>query len=156
MAYGSYKVHPVAELFPLLEGEEFDGLAADFEAHGLLQPIGLDPDKKTLVDGRNRFLACQSVGVKPVFKVLGSDYDEDMIMDYIASANVHRRHLSIGQLGAIAVELRERFAVEAKKRQQDHGGTAPGRRATLGSQSFEVKGRSAEQAARPWEWGRQR
>src|SRR5580698_9900828 len=62
-----FKIHPSAELFPLLEGEEFDELVRDIETHGLNEPIWLHPDGRVL-DGRNRLRACIKAGVKPEFR----------------------------------------------------------------------------------------
>ena len=58
--------HPLADIFPLLEGREFDELVEDIRLHGLHEQIVLHDDK--ILDGRNRYRACQEVGVAPQFK----------------------------------------------------------------------------------------
>ena len=47
------KCHPIATLFPLMEGEEFEAFKADIAAHGVREPVWLHPDGR-LLDGRNR------------------------------------------------------------------------------------------------------
>lgn len=94
---GPYEVHPFADDFPLMEGEEFADLVQDVKKNGLREPILLTHDGRTLVDGRNRYRACEAAGVDPVFERLGSHYTEPMILDLIASKNLARRQLNAGQ-----------------------------------------------------------
>ena len=51
------EVHPTANLFPMIEGTEFDELVADLRQNGLRTPLVLHPDGR-LLDGRNRLRAC--------------------------------------------------------------------------------------------------
>jgi ParB-like chromosome segregation protein Spo0J len=85
------KFHPLANLFPLIEGEEFEALRADVKAHGLRESITLLGG--AILDGRNRYRACQRANVKPRFV----DYDGADPLAFVISANVHRRHLTASQ-----------------------------------------------------------
>lgn len=86
------KVHPVADLFPMLADDELKELAEDIKARGLLQPIVLDAEGRVL-DGRNRLAACELAGIEPTFATFDGD-DPD---GYALSVNIARRHLTKGQ-----------------------------------------------------------
>ena len=45
------KVHPAADLFPMMSEDELRELGEDIRANGLLSPIVIDADDDTLVDG---------------------------------------------------------------------------------------------------------
>ncbi len=97
-------VHELAKFFPAIEGDDFAALCADIEAHGLLNPIVTYEDK--ILDGSNRARACDKVGVKPRYE----PFVNGKAFDYVVSQNIHRRHLTIGQLSALANEFAKRGA----------------------------------------------
>jgi protein gp37 len=130
---GPYTVHPFAELFPLIEGDAFDELVRDIKSQGQREPIVLTADQSTIIDGRNRYRACMAAGSDPVFTTLHHRYDDEMILDFILSGNLHRRHMNPGQLAMLAVDLIPVFQGIAKKAQK--AGNARGGEATPGGKS---------------------
>lgn len=111
---GPYEVHPFADAFPLVEGEEFDELVQDVKRNGLREPIILSHDRRVLIDGRNRYRACEAAGVDAVFETLGPHYDERRILDLIVSKNLARRHLTPGQRAMVALEYEKAIAAAVK------------------------------------------
>lgn len=93
--------HEIANMFPLMEGAEFDALVADIRKNGLLEPIWIYEDK--ILDGRNRHKACQLAGIKPQFV----RYTKGDPLAFVVSKNVHRRHLNESQLAVIAEKLKK-------------------------------------------------
>lgn len=114
--YGPYRVHPVANAFPLIDGPEFSQLVDDIRDNGLQEPIWLSADEETIIDGRNRYRACMAAGVDPNFRTIPASWDELSIIEFIISLNIRRRHMSAGQLGFLALELEGPIAVAAKAR----------------------------------------
>jgi protein gp37 len=117
---GPYEVHPAADAFPLIEGEEFEELVQDIKRNGLREPIVLSHDKTVLIDGRNRYRACEAAGVDMVHRTLGRHYDEVMILDLIVSLNVARRHLNQGQKAMTALALEALYATALKPGRPEH------------------------------------
>ena len=88
--------HPLANLFPLMEGAEAEALGDDIKANGQREPIWLL--EGTTLDGRNRYLQCCRVGVEPVT----SDYDGEGPLAFVISMNLKRRHLNESQRAWVA------------------------------------------------------
>jgi len=93
------RFHPIANLFPMLQNEQFDRLAADIRENGLHQPIveyeGL------ILDRRNRHLACVEAGIP----IRNEKYEGDDPVGYVIGVNLHRRHLNENQRAMIASRL---------------------------------------------------
>ncbi len=109
--------HPAARLFPLIKGDEFEALVDDIRENGQREPILLHPDG-SILDGRNRYLACRKLGIEPKLEHWDGEGSPEEI---VLSLNLHRRHLSSAQRAAIAVEILPRLEAEAKERQREAG-----------------------------------
>jgi len=94
------KFHPLASVFPLLEGEDFETLTESIRANGLREPIVLHPDGSVL-DGRNRLRACLKAGVEPRFRT----YDGDDALGFVIDLNLNRRQLTLSQRAMVAAEI---------------------------------------------------
>lgn len=121
------RAHPAAALFPMLSEDDLAALAADIAEHGQREPIVIFEDK--ILDGRNRHAACKIAKVEPKTKVLAKC---DSPTAFVISLNLKRRHLTPLQNAQVGVDALPLFSAEAKARQKDHGGTAPGKTNTQG------------------------
>jgi hypothetical protein len=109
-------IHPAADIFPMMEGDDFQDLCADIKERGLQQLITIWTDG-TLLDGRNRLLACYQTDQAVVL----DRYEGDNPLQYSLSANLHRRHLNIGQRAMVALRVEEIESEAAKERQRTAG-----------------------------------
>ncbi len=104
--------HPLADLFPLIEGAEFDALVEDIKANGLREPIDLYDGM--ILEGRNRYRACLATedlapeaelfaGLMGTFQLVGHSVfdlfegDDNEARAYVISKNILRRHLTAEQ-----------------------------------------------------------
>lgn len=105
-----YELHPLCTLFPRMSGDDFAALCADIKANGLRQPIVLHDG--LILDGGNRYRACIEAGVKPKF----AKHDGSNLVQFVLSANLHRRHMTPGQQAAIVASAQD------WAKAQPHGG----------------------------------
>lgn len=104
-----YTYHPLANLFPLLKGKGLLELAKDIEDNGQSEPIVIY--RNQILDGRNRYRACEIAGVEPkTVTYKGKDP-----IQFVVTKNLYRRHLGTGQRAIIASKI-------ANLRQGEHGG----------------------------------
>jgi len=127
-------VHPAADLFPMMPESDLVALGEDIKNHGLKGPIAIriEKGKPVLLDGRNRLDAIERAGLRAQIekgrasgsklvteqqRVDGSWFPrvEPLTMsvivvtsdpiEFITSANVHRRHLMPGQKRDVVAAL---------------------------------------------------
>jgi hypothetical protein len=89
--------HPLSDLFPLLEGPEFDELVADVRLHGVREEAWMYEEQ--ILDGRNRCRAAAEAGVPCPTR----SYDGDDPLGFVISMNLKRRHLTTSQRAMIAL-----------------------------------------------------
>lgn len=98
-----YECHPAANIFPMMDEESFAALKADIKANGLKEPGKLYFDQ--VIDGRNRYKACQELGIEMEFWELDESDETFDPVAYVLSHNLHRRHLTESQRSMIAGKL---------------------------------------------------
>ncbi len=115
--------HPASNLFPLLEGENFEKFKEDIQKNGCLEPIiildGL------ILDGRNRWRACEELGKKPPLKEMCTDANP---VEFVLSMNLHRRHLTASQRSQIATGA---LLPKEEKKAKERSGTRTDLRAIM-------------------------
>jgi len=113
------KVHPAADLFPMMTDAQLRELGKDIQKNGLQFPLIIDDDRR-LVDGRNRLAALEAVGAlefgddgEPCYRGPkgGNKRDVEYLCcaqdpySYVISVNILRRHLTVDDKVKIAAEL---------------------------------------------------
>lgn len=96
---GLMNFHPLANIFPLLEGQPFAELVADIRLHGVREPVWLYEGQ--VLDGRNRWRAANEAGRDCPMR----EYEGDTAAAFVISLNLHRRHLTESQRGMVAARL---------------------------------------------------
>lgn len=94
-----YEFHPLANLFPLLSENELEALKEDIKKNGQRVPIAIYQGQ--ILDGRNRWMICEELGIKPKF-------EEPEIKNpfcFVLSVNLYRRQLTDSQKAMMAVGL---------------------------------------------------
>jgi len=92
----SFVAHPLANMFPMIEGNAFEELKRDIAAQGILEPIRLY--QGMILDGRNRYAAGKAVGhhftLDDFVEWEGTLAEAEA---WVVSTNFHRRQLTTKQ-----------------------------------------------------------
>lgn len=91
--------HPLANIFPLLEGREFEELTQSIKENGQRDKIILF--NGMILDGRNRYRACLALGIEPLFR----EYEGKDPIKLVIDKNINRRHLNETQRAMAGAEL---------------------------------------------------
>jgi hypothetical protein len=115
-ANASPQYHRLSQLFPLLEGGEFDELVEDVRRHGVREAIWLYEEK--ILDGRNRQRAAAVAG----FPCPTRTYDGDDPLGFVISLNLKRRHLDwlFGEIVGTSLQKMSDGTGEARSRARQH------------------------------------
>ncbi len=92
--------HEAAGLFPPMSEAEFEALVADISENGLREPIVMFSGK--ILDGRHRWRACKRLNLSPTIVEWDGGGSP---MAFVASMNLHRRHLNEAQRAMIAAKI---------------------------------------------------
>jgi len=140
------KIHPAADVFPMLPEDELRKLGEDIDQNGLKEPITMfrpddDADAKRicLLDGRNRLAAMELIGmnIDPQWPRAASSPSVRWIHTnpeaYVISKNIRRRHLTKEQQANLIVKViavshlaGADFAKLARSVKRDSGGHVQG------------------------------
>jgi ParB-like chromosome segregation protein Spo0J len=140
------KFHPYANLFPLMTKLDLDALAEDIRANGQQQPViryqGL------ILDGRNRYLACEAVGIDPIYREF--EGNDEQALALVISLNVQRRDMTAAQRALVAARALPMFedAADGRKKAGKTIGTnrPKGRARTDAAAVFKVGEKAVQQA----------
>jgi hypothetical protein len=136
----SLEFHPIANAFPLMEGDAFRELVEDVRKNGQQQPILTYEGR--ILDGRNRYRACLEAGEEPWTE----PWQGKSPVEAVLSLNLHRRHLSSSQRAVVAERMLPHLEAEARKRKT--GRPKSGEKVTQRIGEVRHEGEAVQQAAR--------
>jgi hypothetical protein len=103
-----FVAHPLANTFPMIEGNQFEELKADIKTHGILEPIRLF--QGMILDGRNRYKAAKECGHS--FSPADFRQWEGTIAEaeaWVISTNFHRRQLTNTQKQQVIQDMIKKY-----------------------------------------------
>jgi 16S rRNA G966 N2-methylase RsmD len=107
--------HPLSSVIPRMRADEWRFFLEDVRERGILEPLHLAPDGKTVLDGRHRLEAAREVKIDIVPTVI-VDLQGRSELEYMLRAAILRRHLSDDQRAVLAAQLYKELSRQARSR----------------------------------------
>jgi len=121
-------------MYPLNE-TDVSALAEDIKTNGQIAPIKMLKDGR-IIDGRNRWMACQKAGVEPLIDVINPDGEEvtdERLFALATSCNSMRRDLTTSERAVASAVAWKRLFPE-----QGHGGDRKSNKNQSPKMDFEI------------------
>lgn len=99
-----YKAHPAANLFPMMDADQFEAFKEDIRKNGFQQDVIIYQGR--ILDGRNRYKAAVELNMIDDLPIAEMDDDTEIdAYQWVISRNLHRRHLTESQRAMVASKL---------------------------------------------------
>jgi len=106
LAPSSLRLHQLADLVPEMPSQQWTGFVGDVAERGILTPLVLAADGRTVLDGRHRLKAALELGLTQVPTTV-VDLEGRTEVDYMVRSALHRRHLTDDQRAILASRAAE-------------------------------------------------
>jgi hypothetical protein len=120
-------VHPACDTIRMMNEGEYRSLVENIRKNGQRDPVVFLGDE--LLDGRNRWLACQELDIPCEF-VTVTLKDIGNPIDWVIDRNLERRHMAQAEKALAGVDLKKLYAEDGKERMIE--GAAKGGRNSKG------------------------
>ena len=111
-------IHPIANVFPMQQPEDFWELVENIKTTGVIHPLRREKGTNLLIDGRNRLIACAITGT--LFEV--DDIEPHRIYGLVKGDNFHSKKYDASQKAVIGRRLMPFYEAQAKERQREYHG----------------------------------
>jgi protein gp37 len=108
-------IHPIANVFPMQQPDDFWELVENIKVTGLLHKIRREKETGLLIDGRNRLLACSITGT--LFEV--EDIPSNRVLDVVVADNLLTKKFDASVRAMVALNLKPHYEKQAKERQRE-------------------------------------
>lgn len=98
--YENMIIHPLAKIFPVMNEATFESLKNDIGQNGQREPVVFW--RGYLIDGRNRWKACDELGIDVNFREASPNENP---LSLVISLNINRRHMTNAQRAMAAAKL---------------------------------------------------